>query len=121
MKKTALVLALFLILSIPTTAFAATPEDISPFVLSIYPQIDFDGGTATCTATVIGDKTTDRISITMKLWQDSSCIATWSTTGIGYMRFSQSHDIAEGLQYKLTVDVTLNGIAKPTVSIMGHS
>ena len=121
MKKLALFLALFLTLSAPTTANAAVPEDISPFVLSIYPQISFDGDTATCTATVIGDKTTDRISITMKLWHSSTCIATWSTSGTGYMHFTQSHNVTEGLQYKLTVDVTINGIAKPTVAVLGYS
>lgn len=47
MKKTAFVLAIVLLLSIPTTAYAAVPDEISPFVLRIYPQISFDGNTAT--------------------------------------------------------------------------
>lgn len=121
MKKTAFVLAIVLLLSIPTTAYAAVPDEISPFVLRIYPQISFDGDTAICTVTVIGDKTTDSISITMKLWQDNSCIATWSTSGTGYMQFSKTIDVAEGLQYKLTADVSINGIAKPAVSVYGNS
>lgn len=119
MKKTAFVLAIFLILSIPTTAYAAVPDEISPFVLRIYPQISFDEDTATCTATVISDKMTDSISVTLKLWQGSSCIATWSTSGTGYMQFSRSKKVTEGLQYKLSVDVTINGVAKPTVSTYG--
>lgn len=119
MKKTALFLALVLILSIPTTAYAAVPDEISPFVLRIYPQISFDGGTATCTVTIIGDKTTDSISLTLKLWQGESCIATWNASGTGYMQFSRSIDVLTGLQYKLTADVTFNGVAKPTVSVQG--
>lgn len=121
MKKTALFLALILILSVPTTAYAAVPDEISPFALRIYPQISFDGNTATCTATVISDKMTDSISLTLKLWQGSSCIATWSTSGSGYMQFSRSIDVTAGLRYKLTADVTINGTAKPTVSIYGNS
>lgn len=119
MKKTAFVLAIFLLLSIPTTAYATVPDEISPFVLRIYPQISFDGDRAICTVTVIGDKTTDSISITMKLWHDNSCIATWSTSGTGYMQFSRSKDVTEGLQYKLTADVMINGVVKPTVSVYG--
>lgn len=119
MRKIAFILALIMILSISTTAYAATPDEISPFVLRIYPQISFDGETATCTVNVYGDNASDSISITMKLWQGNSCIATWSTSGTGYMQFSRSKDVTKGLQYKLTADVMINGVVKPTVSVYG--
>lgn len=121
MRKIALIIALIMILSVPTTAYAAMSEEISPFVLRIYPHISFDGKTATCSVNVLVDSSSDRISITMKLWQGNSCIATWSTSGTGCMQFSRSKNVTEGLQYKLTADVTINGIAKPTVSVYGNS
>lgn len=119
MKKISFVLALILILSVPTTAYAAIPDDISPFVFRVYPQITFDGETATCTATVFGDKSNDSISITLTLWQEDNCIATWKSSGTGYMQFTRTKDVTKGLQYKLSADVTINGVAKPTVSVLG--
>lgn len=120
MKKTALLLALIMILSIPTTAHAAVPDEISPFALKIFPSLNFDGETAKCTVTIIGDNMSDTISVTLKLWQGNTCLATWNSSGKGYMQFSQSRNVTEGLQYKMTVDVTINGITRPTVSIYGY-
>lgn len=119
MKKSVLLLALILILSIPTTAHAAVPDELSPFVLKILPSLTFDGETAKCTVTIIGDNMSDTISVTLKLWQGSTCLATWSSSGTGYMQFSKTKNVTEGMQYKMTVDVTINGIAKPTYSIWG--
>ena len=119
MRKATFFLALILILSVSTTAYAATPDEASPFVLKILPSINFDGETAKCTATVVGDNMSDTISITMKLWQGNSCIAIWTASGSGYLQLSRTKVVTEGLQYKLTVDVKLNGVTKPTVSVDG--
>lgn len=48
MRKTAFIIAIIMILSVPTTTYAATSNEISPFVLRIYPQISFNGEIATC-------------------------------------------------------------------------
>lgn len=119
MKKTAFVLALALILSVTTTAYAAVPEEITPFVLSVYPQITFDGETANCTVTVIGDNMNDSISITMRLWSGNVCCATWTAAGSGYLQVNRTKTVTAGLEYRLTVDVTINGITKPTASVSG--
>lgn len=119
MKKTVLLLALILIISIPTTANAAVPDELSPFVLKILPSLTFDDETANCTVTIIGDNMSDTISVTLELWQGSTCLATWSSSGNGYMQFSRTRTVTAGVQYKMTVDVTINGVAKPTYSIWG--
>lgn len=54
MRKIALFLALALILSVPTIANAATPEEISPLAVKILPNISFDDEIAKCTVTVVG-------------------------------------------------------------------
>ena len=120
MKKSVLLFALILIISIPTTAQAAVPDELSPFVLKILPSLTFDDETANCTVTIIGDNMSDSISVTLKLWQGNACLATWNSSGNGYMQLSQSKNVTEGVQYKLTVDVTINGITRPTVSIYGY-
>lgn len=119
MKKSVLLFALILIISIPATVYAAVPDELSPFVLKILPSLTFDDETANCTVTIIGDNMSDTISVTLKLWQGSTCLATWSSAGKGYMQFSKTKTVTEGMQYKMTVDVTINGIAKPTYSIWG--
>lgn len=119
MRKTAFIIAIIMILSVPTTTYAATSNEISPFVLRIYPQISFNGEIATCTVNVYGDNVGDRISITMKLWQGYSCIATWSSSGSGYLQLTKTKNVTDGVEYKLTADVTINGVAKPTVSVSG--
>lgn len=119
MRKTAFFLALILILSVPTTAYAAIPEEISPFALKIMPSLSFDGETANCTVTVIGDNMSDSISITMKLWRDNICCATWTASGSGYLQVSRTTNVTTGSEYKLTADITINGIVKPTISTYG--
>lgn len=54
MRKIALFLAPALILSVPTIANAATPEEISPLAVKILPNISFDDEIAKCTVTVVG-------------------------------------------------------------------
>lgn len=119
MRKMALFLALILILSVPTTVYAAVPEEISPFALKIMPSLNFEGDTAHCTATVIGDNMNDSISVTMKLWRGNVCYATWTASGSGYLQVNRTKTVATGLEYKLTVDVKINGSTKPTVSVTG--
>lgn len=110
MRKIALLLAL-LLLVLPITANAATARSVY-----IKPGIKFNETTATCTVSITGDSMKDEIEVTVKLWQDSSCIATWKTSGTGYVYFSQSKTVTKGKEYKLTADVSINGIAQTTSS-----
>lgn len=114
MKKTALILAMIVLLAFPVTAYAASPRSVG-----IWPGISFDGTTANCTVSVTANSTSEEISITAKLWQGNTCVATWSDSGDGYLFFSASQTVTKGKEYKLTVDVTIDGVTKPTVSISG--
>jgi len=119
MKKMALLLAFLLVVSFPVSAQAATPEEVSPLALKVYPSISFDGTTAKCSVTVIADNMSDSISVTLKLWKGSSCVASWKSSGEGYVNFSVKEIVTLGLEYKLTADVIINGVPKPTVSVSG--
>jgi len=59
------------------------------------------------------------ISVTLKLWKGSSCVASWKSSGEGYVNFSVKEIVTLGLEYKLTADVIINGVPKPTVSVSG--
>ena len=69
MKKHIILCLLLMALLIPVSAQAASPR--APKVM---PYIDFDGTTATCSVSVIGDNTKDSIFLTAKLYKGSSCI-----------------------------------------------
>ena len=121
MRKTAFLLAIILVLFLPFAVQAAMPAEVPPLVLKIYPGLTFEGTTAKCSVTVIADKTNDKITVTTKLWKGSSCIAIWNSSGNGYVNVAYTKNVTSGATYKLTVDVTINGIPEPTVSISGKS
>lgn len=110
MKKLALLMALLLFI-LPVTANAATPRYVN-----IRPGIDFDGTMATCTVSITGNSMKDEIEIVVKLWNGGSCIATWKDSGTGYVNFSKDKTVIKNNEYKLTVDVTINGEVQPRVS-----
>lgn len=111
MKKLALLLAVVLVLSAPLTVHAATRA------LSIYPDLAFNGTTATCDATVLGDTDSEYIVVTMKLWHGTNCIASWTDSGYGFVLMNEKCTVTKGQTYKLTVDVTINGVSKTPVSV----
>ena len=119
MKKTICLLALILVMVIPFEVNAAVADENNPYALHVRPSLSFDGTTANCSVTVIGENMSDNISIIMKLWEGTTCIATWSTSGKGYVQFSRSKNVTADVQYTLTADVTINGITKPTFSDHG--
>ena len=97
-----------------TSSIAASPR-----VMTILPAISFDGTTANCRVSVSADRSTDQISAVIQLWNGSTRIARWTDSGTGYLLFSNSATVSKGKTYELTVDVKINGVSKPQVSIEG--
>ena len=114
MKKRICSIMLLIALLIPLSAQAVTPR--KPKVI---PYINFSGTTATCSVSVICDSTKDAISLTAKLYNGSTCIATWTESGTGSLNFSRTKTVQRGKTYKLTADVTINGTALATASTTG--
>ena len=114
MKKVALILAIVLVISMPLSVHAAEAR-----ILSIYPEISFNGTTAECSLAVIGDYTTDELDVVIKLWRGSTCIKTWSDSGEGYIFWEGTATAVKGKTYTLTADVTINNVTKPRVSVSG--
>lgn len=114
MKKSISAILLLIALLIPVSAQAASPR-----TSRVYPSLSFDSTTATCSVYISGNKTTDSIALTAKLWQGSKCITTWHASGTGYLNFSKTKTVSSGSSYKLTADVTINGKALDTVSKSG--
>lgn len=84
----------------------------------IQAELSFDKQTAICKAIVDVDND-DEISITIKLWEGTRCIKTWTSSGTGYLSFSKTAAATTGKTYKLTVDVKINGVAQATKTDVG--
>ena len=72
--------------------------------------------TASCMGSVVADKTTDSISVTMRLWKGNSCIATWNGTGSGTLMMNKTKAVTSGYSYKVTVDASVNGVKQARVT-----
>lgn len=98
-----LVLAVLLMTFVPVMARS----------LEYTPVLIFDGTTAKCSMSVSGNSKTDEISVMLKLWCGSTCLATWEKSGCFYLSMSVTETVTKGYTYRLTADVTINGKAQP--------
>lgn len=115
MRKKVFALVLVLAFALGITAQAV---GIEPMALQIRPTLTFDGTTATCQVSVRGESK-DSIAVTAKLWQGNSCLKTWTASGTGKVTLSKTATVQKGKTYKLTADVTINGVKQPTKSVTG--
>lgn len=113
MKKFALLIAILLFV-LPVTANAATPR-----IVGIVPSINFVGTTANCCVSITADSFEDNITAVIKLWDGGNCIGLWTGTGSGFLHMNKSKVVTKGVEYIMTVEVTINGVKKPTVSTYG--
>lgn len=113
MRKTALLLAIILVISMPLEISAA------PRALGINPTLAFEGNMAACEVMVVGDNLSDHIEVTMKLMYKGYCKEKWTATGYGYVYMLEYEDIVLGSTYDLVVQVTFNGVATTPVSVTG--
>lgn len=112
MRKVLCVLLALIMLTLPITASAATARSAS-----IRLSLSYSGTTATCAVVTVSDYTTDEITCVLKLWRGSTCIATWEGEGSGYLHMSETKTITSGVEYTLTADVVINGVAQPRASM----
>ena len=98
-------------------AYAKVPETATIESLIISPSLSYDGSIANCGVVVRADKSSDSIYVTMKLWQGNFLLATWNASGTGNVSMSKQKSVAYGATYKVTVDVSINGVAQSTKSI----
>ena len=111
MKKIALLLVIILVFSAPLSVSAATRA------LTVHPYLGFNGTTAVCEVTVVGNNMSERIDVEMKLMRGVVCIDSWSTTSYGYVHMKEYGTATKGLTYDLVVTVSVNGEAHTPVSV----
>lgn len=109
-KKCLVLLALMCILLMPAYAVPAK-------IVSVFPNIKFNGTEATCTVQIVADKNSDTISATMELWQGNAMVDKWSNTGFSSLLLKEVTTVAKGKTYKLVVNYTINGVKRDPISI----
>ena len=103
MKRRMFILLLTVIMLLATTAQAAVQADY------IVPSLNFDGTTAICEITVMGESFSDEIEVTLTLWRGDFMMETWSAEGSGYLRMRETVAVTGGYTYRLEAAVTING------------
>ena len=111
MKKQSVLLfvAMFFLLSTQVNA-ASTRTVLSP-------TLTFDGTTAKCSIFVVGYASNDVVSATLKLWHGNTFIETWEDEATTFLSMSKTATVTKGETYKLTVDISINGVPQATVPV----
>ena len=105
MKRRVLCVLLIVALLIPAAAQAVTPR--AP---RAYPDIIFNGTTATCMAEISAVNPTDRITATMILYNGTRQVDRWVASGTGELSFSFPATVESGVTYRLLVRYSINGV-----------
>ena len=109
MKKIAIFLATIIILCIPTTVFASADERI----LTNQVYFTIDGTTAQCYVYVTSDSPDTLVEV--NLLDGSKCIGSWSAHHKGPITIDKSVTVRRGRTYTMTVDITVDDVAKPQI------
>ncbi len=118
MRKTALVLAIVLLL---TATLAIPAQAAQPRAITAVPGLTINGTTATCSLRSAGNYSTDEFDATIKLYRGSTCIATWTAEGTGYLGFSKTKTITAGYTYTLKTTLTVNGVNFPVADVVKNA
>lgn len=110
-KVLSLVLLFAVVLSVPV--FAAGPERMP----RVQANISFSGTSATCTASARADNARDSVVLVAKLWHGNTCLSVWTATGTQSAQLQKTKSVTRGETYKLTLDVTINGVSQPTRTV----
>lgn len=114
MKKRIFSLAALVVLILSATVSAVDTRESTP-----HPTLTFNGTTATCAFSIRAESSSDKINATIKLWDGSTCLKTWTDSSTNYLFFSETHSkgIQTGKSYKMTVDYTIAGKSYPQLSV----
>lgn len=112
-RKFASILAPLLLVCI---LFAQTAQAAEMRATGGWPSLSFSGTTAMCMAICQSDSARDTISATLTLYQGTTRIDSWSTSGIGRISFNEECEVEYGKTYRLELSCSINGTTQPSVS-----
>lgn len=81
-------------------------------------SLAFDGTTATCSVNVSAAKVTDKIVVSVKLYQGKTLIAEWNDmSNHGKFTFSDTATVKKGKTYTMKTECSINGKSQSIASI----
>jgi hypothetical protein len=112
MAKRMVAMATLLVLALSISVQAAEPH-----VIRNNPSLTFSGTTAICSVDCKSGNSSDQISATLTLYQGSTYVDSWSSSGNGRVLISKSCPAKSGKEYKLVLSYSVNGQAQSPVSV----
>lgn len=100
-----------------TMLVAVPAHAASSRTFRVFPDLEFNGTTAICTVAVMGNQESDKIVATMALWQGSTLVKSWNSSGSGRLEISKTATVSKNKTYKLVVNYSINGTSYSPVSI----
>lgn len=116
MKKNKKLLATILMIGILANAICLV-GNASPRTVDVQPEIIFSGSKVICRVDILGNSTTDNISVVVKLYKNGYCTNMWSESGQGTLYFSEETTATKGTSYRMTVNATIKGVTHPTITV----
>ena len=114
MKKRILTLSALFIL-----VFTMSAQALEPRTTTSEPILSFSRTTAYCAVECAGENTGDEVKATLTLYRGTTYVDSWSGSGTGTVSVSGSCRVTSGKSYKLVLEYSVNGSAKPSVSATG--
>lgn len=109
-----------LALAVPLlTLLTLSAQALEPKIPRADPALDFNGTTATCSVSFKADSATDKVAATLTLYQSNTYVDSWSDSGTGRVFISESCKAKSGKSYRLVLDYSINGVAKPAKAVTG--
>lgn len=103
------------LIALVVLALSISVQAMEPRLVSAQPSLSFSGTTAFCSVICSGKSDNDTISATLTLYQGTTYVDSWSDSGKGQVSISGSCKAVSGKSYKLVVNYSVNGVAKPSV------
>ena len=94
-------------------------QALQPRAVKVEPVLDFNGTTATCSVSFKADNATDKVSVTLTLYQGNTYVDSWSDSGTWRVSISESCKVESGKTYRLVLTYSINGAAQPAKAVTG--
>lgn len=91
-------------------------QALEPRAISAVPILSFRGTTACCSVICRGMSDSDKINVTLTLYQGKTPLNSWSGSGTGRVDVSGEHEAISGNSYELVVSYSVNGKLQPSAS-----
>lgn len=107
---------LWLAIAAITIMLTISAQALEPRTISAIPSLSFSGTTAYCSVICKGMSASDKIDVTLTLYQGKTALNSWSGSGTGRVDVYGEHEAISGKSYELVASYSVDGKLQPSVS-----